>query len=92
MKDYDLLLPGVPASLISLDAGHMGTYMSPNGGKICNSCRRILRMAIQKKRDSPNDVPQLDVAWKFGVEQVERHHEKHVGWYTRILSPIPSPY
>jgi len=48
MKDYDLLLPGVPASLISLDAGHMGTYMAPNGGKFATAAVAFLEWRFRK--------------------------------------------
>jgi hypothetical protein len=31
--DYNLIAPGVPKLLVSLDTGHMGTYGAPNAGK-----------------------------------------------------------
>jgi hypothetical protein len=41
-KDYALLSPGVPAVMVSLDTGHVGTYIAPNGGKFAKAAVAFL--------------------------------------------------
>jgi hypothetical protein len=48
MKDYDLLLPGVPAALVSLDSGHVGTFVAPNGGKFATAAVAFLNWHFRK--------------------------------------------
>jgi hypothetical protein len=48
LKDYDLLLPGVPAALVSLDTGHVGTFLAPNGGKFSTAAVAFLEWHFRK--------------------------------------------
>jgi hypothetical protein len=48
LKDYNLLLPGVPAAFVSLDSGHVGTFLAPNGGKFSTAAVAFLEWPFRK--------------------------------------------